>query len=73
MNCTPQGSDLRCTFTPALENAATYRFDLSALTGSLPGTEVFVVRGLLGDVDGSGTVGGADRSMVHAAWDSCAP
>jgi hypothetical protein len=29
---------------------------------------VFVVRGLLGDVDGSGVVGGADRSSINANW-----
>ncbi len=68
MSCTPQGSNLRCTFTPALENAAAYRFDLSALTGSPPGTDVFVVRGLIGDVNNSGIVTGADVSAVNANW-----
>jgi hypothetical protein len=29
---------------------------------------LWVVRGLIGDVDNSGVVNGADRTVIHANW-----
>jgi hypothetical protein len=67
MSCVRNGNDLRCTFTPALEGTHTYRFDF---TGLATGNPTFDVRGLVGDVNNSGTVTGADVSTINANWGS---
>ncbi|MFH0982392.1 MAG: hypothetical protein V2A79_12750, partial [Planctomycetota bacterium] len=36
MSCAPDGNDLVCSFVPALSDDATYRLDLSPLTGGRP-------------------------------------
>ncbi len=65
MSCARNGNDLRCTFTPALEGAHTYRFDF---TGLAVGNPTFAVRALVGDVDSDGFTTGSDRTTVHANW-----
>ncbi|MFH0981626.1 MAG: hypothetical protein V2A79_08820 [Planctomycetota bacterium] len=73
MDCTPNGNELECRFTPALEDRATYEFDLSALTGYPAGTDLFEISGLIGDVDGNLTTDKWDRRALHDAWgtDDC--
>jgi opacity protein-like surface antigen len=65
MACSPSGSELQCTFTPALEDDASYAFDL---TGISSGGETFEVRSLIGDAFADGIIDGSDRSTVHANW-----
>jgi hypothetical protein len=60
--CTPIGSELVCTFTPALENLRTYRFNLTGGSATL--------RGLVGDVNSDGSVDAVDRALVVGAWTS---
>ncbi len=71
MICTPSGNDVRCTFTlgglaDALEDQATYQFDLSPITCNA--ADMFVISGLVGDVNNSKLVSGADVSSVNANW-----
>jgi hypothetical protein len=60
-------NELVLTFTPALENARTYRMTIGAEVTSVPGQSV-AVRGLVGDADGNGVVNATDRSVVVGAW-----
>jgi hypothetical protein len=55
------------TFSPALENATTYRITIGPEVTSIPGQFV-QVRGLLGDVNSDGRVDAVDRSLVVGAW-----
>jgi hypothetical protein len=70
MTCSALGNDMKCLFAPALENRATYQFDLSAQTGNPPGTTLYVISGLVGDVNSSKNVSGADVSSVNSNWGS---
>jgi hypothetical protein len=70
MNCTPNGSNLECTFTPALADDKTYEFDMAPITGT---TDLFQIKGLIGDAFADGFVDGSDRSTVHANWDTVGP
>ncbi|UCG15773.1 MAG: hypothetical protein JSV19_10805 [Phycisphaerales bacterium] len=65
MACTPVFNELQCTFTPALEDDASYEFDFSSIVGH---EETFELRSLIGDVYSDGVVDGSDRSTVHANW-----
>ncbi len=68
MSCSPSGNDMQCTFAPALEDQATYQFDLSAITDNPPGTTLYVISGLVGDANNSKLVSGADVSYINARW-----
>jgi hypothetical protein len=57
------GNELIVSFTPALENARTYRINIDASVSSIAGQFV-EVRGLVGDVDNNGQVNGSDRGAV---------
>jgi hypothetical protein len=50
-----------------LENVRTYRLTIGSDVTSIPGQTV-EVRGLVGDVNDSGTVNATDRSVVVGAW-----
>lgn len=64
VSCATDADTLVCTFDPALPNACTYRFTVPS-AGATASVEL---RGLTGDVDGSGRVNSTDRSAVVAQW-----
>ena len=61
------GNVLVLTFAPGLENARTYEISVNASVTSIAGQFV-EVSGLLGDVNGDGSVNATDRSGVVGAW-----
>ena len=63
------GNELVLTVAPALENARTYRITLGTEVSSIAG-QTLEIRGLLGDVDSSGSVNAVDRSMIVGVWTS---
>ncbi|UCG15772.1 MAG: hypothetical protein JSV19_10800 [Phycisphaerales bacterium] len=65
MACTPAGNELQCTFTPALEDDASYEF---WFLGIACGSPRFWIRSLVGDAFADGVVDGSDRSTIHANW-----
>jgi hypothetical protein len=56
------GSDLTLKFSPALENAHTYKLCFG------PEVTALEVRGLVGDITGNGFADGGDRTAVIAMW-----
>ena len=68
-SATVEGNELVLTFTPALENARTYRITLGTEVTSIAAQSV-EIRGLIGDVDSSGRTNAIDRSLVVSAWTS---
>ena len=68
-SATVVANELVLTFTPALENARTYRITLGPGVTSIAG-QFLEVRALVGDVDSSGRANATDRSLVVSAWTS---
>jgi hypothetical protein len=62
------GNALVLMFTPALENARTYKFQLSGPPLTSVTGQAFEVRCLRADVTSSGRVDSGDRSAVVGAW-----
>lgn len=61
------GSELVLSFSPSLENLRTYRINIGSAVTSIAGQYV-EIRGLVGDVNSSGTVNGGDQSAVVGVW-----
>jgi hypothetical protein len=61
------GNELVLNFIPGLENARTYRITIGPEVTSIAGQSL-EVRGLIGDVNGNGSVNAIDRSVAVGVW-----